>query len=65
MVYNGLILTDIYLYASWFDCSFVPRVCNRVAGELAHLASSGVVNIWIEETPEEIIHLLFFDSAVE
>ena len=62
------ILHDIYFYASWFDCfdcNFVPKLCNKVAGEFAHLGSLRIDNIWIEDPPEEILQLLSFDFQVE
>ena len=39
--YDGSILRDIVMYASWFDsftCGSIPRDCNRVADVLAHKA---------------------------
>ena len=57
--YNSAILRDISLYASCFDCNFVSRLCNRVANELAHLNSSRIDHIWIQNPPEEILQLLF------
>ena len=56
--YIGSILRDIFLFTSSFDSfdfNFVPRICNRVADELAHLGSLGVNTI--EDPSEKILSL--------
>ena len=59
--YNGSILRDIFLYASWFDCfdcGFVPRSCNSIANFLANKALAGDLEVWMEDPPTELIFLL-------
>ena len=50
--YNGSIIRDIALFASWFyafKCSVIPRDCNRCADFVARKAIRGDIGIWLED----------------
>ena len=52
--YNGSIIRDIALFASWFyafKCSAIPRDCNRCADFVARKAIRGNIGIWLEDPP--------------
>jgi len=62
--YLGSIVKEIQTHHSQFTtCNFhfIPRMSNKIAHKLAHLALSDPNRVWIEEVPEVISNLYFHE----
>ena len=52
------------MFASWFyvfKCSAIPRDCNRCADFVVNKAVRGVIDIWLEDPPEDLMNVLIHD----
>ena len=61
---NGIILQDVFYYASWFvrfRSNFAPRCCNNVPDTLAEHGRNTSCEIWSEDPPEFLVPCVVAD----
>ena len=64
--YNGSILKDIAMFASWFyafKCSAISRTYNKVVDFVANKDIRRDIGTWLKDPPEDLMHLLIDDLA--